>query len=241
MLRPLIGRLLAALIVVLGAAPATGQSAAQAEVVDRIVAVVDEDPILASDLDRLIGLGLVARLPDESEAELRRRVLDMAIEERLRFHEIDRYGFAEVPVEEVEAQFESLQRRLGGPAALRRRLAEVELDEQELRQLLARQLMVLIYVEERLGPRVLIGEEEIRSYYHEVLAPEMVVRKQEIPPIGEVREQIRGLLREQRLNEEIERWTEELRLEADVEDYLDSSHDGLPPVVVDRTEAGDEG
>ncbi|MDX1385288.1 MAG: hypothetical protein R3190_16665 [Thermoanaerobaculia bacterium] len=240
-----IGSLLAALI----AAPVAAQLAVRAapppatetQVVDRIVAVVDEDPILASDLERLIGLGLVERQAGETEDELRRRVLDLAIEERLRFHEIDRYGFAEVPVDEVEAQFAGLERRLGGPAALRQRLAEAELDEQGLRQLLARQLMVLIYVEERLGPRVLIGEEEISNYYHEVLAPEMVVRKQAIPPIGEVREQIRAVLREQRLDEEIDLWTEELRLEADIEDYLGSSHDGLPPVVVDRTEVGDEG
>lgn len=44
------------------------------------------------------------------------------------------------------------------------------------------------------------------------------------------------MLREQRLNEEIERWTAELRGEADVVDYFESEHDTLPPVVARENE-----
>ncbi|MBZ0090505.1 MAG: hypothetical protein K8H90_09020, partial [Thermoanaerobaculia bacterium] len=55
--------------------------------VDRVVAVVDEDPILASDLERVIRLGLVERGAEESDAALERRALDRLIEDRLRQHE----------------------------------------------------------------------------------------------------------------------------------------------------------
>ena len=41
-----------------------------------------------------------------------------------------------------------------------------------LRQLLTRQILVLAYVEERVGPRVFVGLEDIRRYYETVLAPE---------------------------------------------------------------------
>ena len=206
-----------------------GAVAAQVEVVDRILAVVSEDPILASDVDRMIALELVERRQGESDVDLRRRVLDQLIEEKLRFHELDRFGFAEVPVQKVDDQFEAVSSRYGGEERLAERLERLGLDELGLRQLLARQLMVLIYVEERLGPRVFVDLEDIRAYHSEVLTPELESGGATVPPIQEVREQIRAVLKEQRLNEEIERWTEELRAEADVDDYFDSEHSGPPP------------
>lgn len=227
-------RLPVAVLLLLGAVVAA--SAQEIEMVDRVVAVVDEDPILQSDLDRVIALGLAEQARDEEPEAFQRRVLDGLIEQKLRFHEIDRYGFATVPLEEVEEQFELLRRRLGGEAEMIRQLDKLDLDSESVRQVLARQLMVLVHVEERLGPRVLIGFADIQAYYDETLVPELEGRGASVPPIEDVREQVRNLLREQRLDEEIELWTEELRLEADVEDYLESEHEELPPVVVDRRE-----
>lgn len=211
-----------------------GNDPAATELVDRVLAVVDEDPILSSELDQVVALQLIERDPEETDEAFRRRLLDRLIDQRLRFHEIDRYGFAAVPLEEVDEQFIALEERLGGPEAMTARLEQLGLDADGVRQLLARQLMVLIYVEERLGPRVLIGLEDIQAYYDETLAPAMRERGQPVPPVAEVREQIRQLLREQRLNTEIEIWTDELRLEADIEDYFDARHGTLPPKVIER-------
>lgn len=203
-------------------------ASAEAAVVDRILAVVDEDPILRSEVDQLIGLGLVERGEEEPEEEYRQRVLARLIDQRLRFHEIDRFGFAELPIKEVERQYRSLRDGLGGTSEVTERLAELGLDETGLKQLVARQIMVVTYVEERLGPRVFVGIDDITAYYDDVLAPEMAATGQPLPPIEEVREQIREVVKQQRLNEEIDRWTEELRRKADVEDYSLSGRDAPP-------------
>jgi len=42
------------------------------------------------------------------------------------------------------------------------------------------------------------------------------------------------VLRERRLNDEIDRWTADLRGKADVVDYLDREARPLPPVVEER-------
>ncbi len=216
-----------------GLAAAQGPAALPgAELVDRILAVVNDDPILASDLDRVIGLDLAVRAAEESEQDFRRRVLDLLIDEKLRFQELDRFGFEEVPIEEVEEQFEAVRSRFRSEAEFERRLRKLGLDAQGLRQLIARQLMVLIYVDERLGPRVFVGLDEIRAYYNDVLTPELRSTGQSVPPIEAVREQIRAVVKEQRLNEEIERWTDELRLEADIADYFDAPREQLPARVV---------
>ncbi|MFQ5349096.1 MAG: hypothetical protein ACE5EG_01490 [Thermoanaerobaculia bacterium] len=208
------------------AVAATAQE--EATIVDRILAVVDEDPILQSEVEQLIGLGLVERLAEEGDEEYRRRVLGRLIDQRLRFHEIDRFGFGELPIGEVERQYTGFRERFGSPEAFTERLAELGLDETSLKQLVARQIMVVTYVEERLGPRVFVALDDITAYYDEVLTPEMAATGQPLPPIEEVREAIRDVLKQQRLNEEIGRWTEELRRKADIEDYSLSGNDTPP-------------
>lgn len=206
-------------------------SAAEEDTVDRLLAVVDDDPILESQLVQTIGIGLVEQQAGEGETAFRRRILDGLIEEKLRFHEVDRFGFAEVPVDQVEEQFEAVRGRFPNERSFQAQLEELGLDEQGLRQLLARQVMVLIYVEERLGARVFVGLEEIQAHYDEVLVPRLKEEDGPVPSIREVREPIRQVLREELLNEEIERWTDELRRDADVVDYFDREQRDLPPVV----------
>lgn len=211
---------------------------------DRIVAVVDDDPVVASDIDRLIGLGLAMPNPGEEELAFRRRVLEQLIEQRLRFHEIDRFGFVQVPVDEIERQVAEIRARYASEEEFERRLRELGLSLTSLRQLVARQIMVWNYVDERLGPRVFVTYEDIKGYYDSVLVPEMRRRGEEVPPVEQVREQIRSLLKDQRLNEELEKWTEELRQRADVANFFDARvGPPLPPVVlrVDRPAEGGSG
>jgi len=199
--------------------------------VDRILAVVDDDPILASEVEQVLSFGIIEPREEENDRAVQRRALDLLIEERLRFHEVDRFGFAEVPVDVVDEEFDKLEKGFGGAEKFAAAVTDLGLDEQGVRQVLARQVMVWVYVEERLGARIFVGLEDIRQYYDEVLVPQLVERDDAVPPVEEVREAIRNLLREQRMNEELERWTTELLQHADIEDYFDSNYDSLPPLV----------
>lgn len=200
--------------------------------VDRVVAVVDEEPILLSDLERAIGLGLVPAAPGESKEAVARRALDGLIEQMLRQHEIARFGYEEAPLAEVDRQVEAVRSRFPDDAAWQAELARLGLDEPQVRAILAQQLAVLRFVEERLGPRVFVGVDEIRAHYDQKLVPELQARGEAVPPIESVREAIRALLREERLGLEIERWTDELRAAADVVDLLDAGERPMPPPVV---------
>lgn len=218
------------LVLALSAAPTPAQEGGEV-LEDRLVAVVDDDPILLSDVRRVIGLGLVEPVAGESREQLERRVLDALIDQRLRLHEIERHNFAPLPPDEIERQLERIRAGFAGPDELAARRSALGLDEEGLRLLVARQLRVLVYVEQRLGPRVFVKLEDVRAYYDDVLVAEMASRDLPPPPLDEVREQIRDLLHEQQLNQEIEAWTEELRLAADIADYLDRAETELPPVI----------
>jgi DNA-binding transcriptional MerR regulator len=177
-------------------------------------------------------LGLVTPAEDETEEAFRRRVLDLLVEERLRAHEVDRFGFTEISLSEVDKALEAVESGFASRAAFQKRLAELGLTRDDVRQIVARQVMVLTYVDERLGPRVFVSLDDIREYYDSVLRPKMAQDGQAVPDLDLVREQIRTVLREQRLNQEIERWTEELRLEADIEDYFDRPEDAAADNVI---------
>jgi hypothetical protein len=228
--------LLVATLLLLHVSPALGamaQDAASSEprILDRIVAVVDGDPILYSDIDRLIGLGTIRPEPGESRAALERRALERIIDNRLRLHELDRFGYDQAPIEEIDRRYQRIRDRFATEADFRAELERLGLDDEKLRLLVARQIAILTFVEERLGPRVFVGVEEIRRYYEEELVPELARRGEKAPPIEAVREEIRGVLRERRLNEEIDLWTAGLRAKADVEEFLESGPKPLPPVV----------
>ncbi|MCP3958444.1 MAG: hypothetical protein GY719_11375 [bacterium] len=219
-----------ALLTVASAARSTPEDA-PAVLIDRLVAVVDEDPIFLSDIRRAVGLGLVETVPGESDQMLERRVLDALIDERLRLHEVERHDFGTLPPEEIDRQVELIRANFADEGELRQSLDRLGLDDDGLRLLVARQLRVLVYVQKRLGPRVFISPEDIGTYYDDVLVPEMTRRGLEAPALEAVRAQIRDVLQEERLNEQIDVWTRELRLEADIADYLQRAETELPPVV----------
>jgi hypothetical protein len=205
--------------------------------VDRIVAVVDDDPILETDVERVIAFGLLGRAEagDREDREVRRRqALDALIEERLRLHEVERYGFDPVPPQEVDRQVEEIRSRFSDPEAFRSRLEETGLTLEGLRLLVAHQIQVWTYVEERLGARVFVSLEDIKEYYDAELRPRLEAQGETPPPLEKVREQIRQVLREERLNRELEEWTADLRARADVVDHLVRRVRSLPPVVTER-------
>jgi hypothetical protein len=234
------GMAILAAIPVLAAAPAPAppppaRSAAAAKpqpvLKDRVVGVVDEDPILGSDLDRAMALGFAERKPGEGEVAFRRRALDLLIDDRLRFHKVDRFGFDQVPTAAIDEQVGKIRARFSSPAELDRVLRAHGLTVEGVRQIVARQLLVYTFVEERLGSKVFVDSEGIGSYYRQMLVPEMRRQGKNPPPLDDVREDIRKVLQQQNLNQELERWTKELRSEADIAIYLDTPAGKLPPVV----------
>jgi hypothetical protein len=210
---------------------ATSATAGKAKLQDRVLAVVDDDPILDSDVERVVRLGLDAPKPGESEDSFRRRVIDEMIDQRLQFHEIDRFGFGQVPVDEIEKRVAALRARFPSDAAFQKALKDVGLDLKGLRQLVTRQLLVLTYVDERLGPSVFVTPDDINRYYRDVLTPEMRKRGQSPPPVDDLRESIRETLKQQKMTQQMESWTKGLRDKADIVVYSAQANPALPPVV----------
>ncbi|MEM6454944.1 MAG: hypothetical protein AAF772_07600 [Acidobacteriota bacterium] len=203
-----------------------------AVVEDRIVAVVDHDPIYASDVLQQLALASPSGASDErasaSAAARVRRTLDGLIDQRLRLHEVDRGGRVVVAEAAIEAQLAQVRARFADDAAFDRALADAGLDRAALRVRLHRQLRVLRYVDTRLGPRVFIDRAAVRAAYDGPFRAEREARGETVPPFDAVREALGALLRAQALNDEIAAWTETLRARAQIIDRLASLPDAAP-------------
>ncbi len=181
--------MLVAALVPAAAAPAPVET----ETVERIVAVVDDRPVLLSEL---AAHRAVSGLPEDE-------ALEAAIDERLMHAEAARIPQAEVSAEEED---EALTLLLEKRPALR-----AEVREPELRRLLHRQLSILKYVDFRFRPQVRVGDEEVRRVWEEEQAGRPAG-----PALEDEQEAIRARLERRALDERVEAWVKELRARADV-------------------------
>lgn len=198
--------------------------------VDRIVAVVGESLIFRSDIERAIAFATI-RVPDGgSEDERDRRVLEALIDRRLRLDDARRFATEPVDPQAVREQVAALRARLPDAAAFAAQLEATGMDQAALERRIADQLLVLRYIDERLRARVFVSAEEISHYYHQEIEAEATARGASPPPLDEVRDAIRTLLVERGLDQEITRWTMELRKRADVVILLGQETRTLPPL-----------
>jgi hypothetical protein len=165
----------------------------QPEIVERIVAVVDEHPIFLSDLRALCA---VRGLAEE-------QALPALVDERLMYVEAARLPQAEVSAEEEDRALALLVETRPGLRA--------EVPEPDLRRLLHRQLAILKYVEFRFRPQVRVSDEEVRKAWEEEQAGNAAG-----PALEDEQEAIRARLERRALDERIEAWVAELRARADV-------------------------
>jgi hypothetical protein len=194
------------IVLVLAGVPAAAASPVPAppgpEVVERIVAVVDERPLLLSDLRALMAVRGLA----EGEA------LEAAIDERLMHLEASRLPQADVSPEEEDRALSLLLET--------RKHLRAEAPEPDLRRLLRRQLAILKYVEFRFRPQLRIGDDEVRKAWAEEQAGRPAG-----PALEDEQEVIRARLERRALDERIETWVRELRSRADVR-YVGSAAPG---------------
>jgi len=166
---------------------------ARVETVERIVAVVEERPLLWSDVRALAAVRGLAEEPAR----------EAAIDERLMHVEAARLPQADVsPEEEDRALALLIEKR----PALRG-----EVKDPDLRRLLRRQIAILKYVEFRFRPQVRVSDAEVRMAWDDEQAGRAAG-----PAFEDEEELLRARLERRALDERIEAWVRELRQRADV-------------------------
>jgi len=204
-----------------------------AEVLDRIVAKVNGHIILQSDWEDAVrfeafenGRPLEPFSPAEQDAVLHRLVDQELLEEQMRSADFGRVSDEEVTkrIAEIRQEYPEAQAEEGWS----RLLARYGITEAELRRRLGLELDLARLVDARLRPNVNIDSEAIATYYNQQLLPRLRDAGAKEVPLDEASPGIKKVLTEQKLNELLVAWLENLRSGSDIQTSPLDSRNGAP-------------
>ncbi len=189
---------------------AVATPAARAELVDHIVAAVNNEVITASELSQTVALNERLGKPARDRKALEAETLEGLITRRLLVQEARRLRFVEVSGQEVAAEVGKMQKRFGSEAAFSDFLKTIDLTPQELDRMLGEQLLVQKFVEKKVGLFVRVTREEAESYYHDHAAQFQGMR------FSDVQKNITALLTDEKVEQQLDQYIAELRGRADI-------------------------
>jgi len=194
---------------------------AAAEVIDRIVAIVNRHVILQSEWDE--GLSYEALLTNRSLAQFtdddRRAVLDRLIDQELLREQMKSADFPHATDAEVAARVADARKlypQAASPEAWQALLAQYHLFEKDLYAHVQQQIDLMRLVDVRLRPAVQIDSKSIETYYRDQFVPKLKRSGSSEVPLAEVSSKIRELLTQEKVSELLVSWLQTLRSEGHV-------------------------
>lgn len=181
------------------------------EIIDRVLAVVDNSVITQSDVVAAMRLGL-EKAP--GAADPTSAVLDSLIERRLMLAEAERYAPPEPSDADVNLRLEQVRLSFPSADAFRAVLAQTGLDEAQLRRHVRDDLRIDAYLQQRFGSAVQPSEEQTLDYYR--AHPDQFSRAGTLRPYDDAHDDARRALVAERRRALIRDWVAGLRRRADI-------------------------
>ncbi|MGA2833207.1 MAG: peptidylprolyl isomerase [Terracidiphilus sp.] len=206
--------------------PSASAQAANAVVLDHVVAVVNNQTILASDVDDEMRLAVLDPGRGGLGVLTPQRALDQLISRTLiqqQIHQEDAQA-AEPAQAEVDARLTEIRRELpacvhqncASDAGWKAFLAAHGLKPERVESYLRYRVQILHFIEQRFRQGIRISPEEIDTYYRETLLPQYAPGDV-IPPLDKVSARIEEILLERQVNVLFDGWLANLRRQGDVE------------------------
>jgi len=175
------------------------------EVLDRIVARVDNDVILLSDVRLLSRYQLLVDGKSESDWEILNRLIDQWMVR-------SEATVARTP-KPSEAEIDRGQQRLlqsfASPDDYEARRKLSGLSEADVRRLTADEIYLNNYLDSRFRPSVQVNEQAIQDFYQNSLLPRAKARGQNPPTLDAAHDYIREALVQKGINQQADLWLNE--------------------------------
>lgn len=175
------------------------------EVVDRVVARIENDVILLSDVRLLSRYQLLVEGKSEGDAEILDRLIDQWIVR-------NEANVARTPQPADPDIDRAVQRLIQGFSSkedfeARRKLAG--LSEADVRRVTTDQLFLNSYLDSRFRPTVQVEEQQIQDFYKNALIPRAQARGTTPPTFDAAHDFIQEALIQRGINEQADRWLKE--------------------------------
>lgn len=208
---------LAILVFAVAAAFASWQDplAAQ-EVVDRIVARVENDVILWSDVR---GLARYQQFLD-GKPETDDQILDRLIDQWIVRTEAEASRSPHPSEADIDRGLGRIRDSFRSDEEYQARMKQAGLSEQNVRAMVAFELYLSNYLDSRFRAAVRIDPKEVEDFYQTEVVPRAKARGQEPPDLDAARDSILEALIEHGINQQAEQWLKESRLRLHIEKSL---------------------
>ena len=193
-----------------------------AQVVDRMVAVVNRQVILQSELEQTAHVEFLLQgkpLDELTPAEMQ-AVLDRMIDQALLQQQIVNTAMMDPAPEEISSHLREARAQIPGAATddqWRGLLKTYGVTQQDVENQIAAQLRILEFVDLRFRTLARVDRAAISSYYTEKLLPELRKQGAPEPPLEQVSGKIEKILTEQRIDELLSSWLQTLRSQARIQ------------------------
>jgi peptidyl-prolyl cis-trans isomerase SurA len=217
------GRLWAGQTTVVPTTPQASAAAAPGVVLDRLVAVVNGDVILESDVDeerRFEEIQPYRAATDSTRAKIIERLVDRA----LILQQAALQPEDAVPDKDLDAQLATLRKDI--PACKQSQcdtdegwkkfLSDHGFTEQEFRAQWLQRMQLLKFIEVRFRNGVTIKDDEIEAYYQKTMLPEYARRNAPPPPLETIKRRIEEVLLQQQVSALLQDWLKSLRAQGSV-------------------------
>lgn len=189
------------------------------QVVDRVVARVDEEIILQSDIDQLARYQMLVDGKSESEKQILDRLIDQWIVRK----EAEASRFPAPQDADVDRGLKRLQRSFAKQGDFEAQRQKVGLSDGELRQIVTAQVYLNNYLDSRFRPTVQVDEKAIHDFYENALIPRAKARGLEPPSFDSAQDLIQEVLIQRGINDQADRWLKESRDRLHITKFLDES------------------
>ena len=209
-----------------GAGDAATATSTRGTVVDQVVAVVNGDLVLESDVDEERRVAAAFQpLTDKSEAYDRRKTIERLVDRTLILQQEKLQPQAPITDAEVNAELAAVRKET--PACKQQFHCETEAGwEQyvaaqgftmpELTELWRERMRVLRFVEQRFKMGIRITPAQIQTYYEKTLLPQFARQGAPPPKLATISNRIQEILLQQQVGALLEDWLQSLKAEGSV-------------------------
>jgi hypothetical protein len=186
------------------------------EVIDRIVARIENDVILMSDLRELSCYQKFVDGKTEPDEQLLDRLIDQWIVRT----EAEASRFPQPSEEDINRGMERLQKSFDSSEEYKSRRKQSGLSDAEVRRMVTTQLYLSNYLDSRFRPSVQINTKAIEDFYQNAVIPRAQARGQAPPALEASRDFIQESLVELDISEQADRWLTESRARLHIDKLL---------------------
>ncbi len=195
---------------------------------DRMLAAVNGKVLTDGDLKMARVLNALLSFGEAGTAGPRKEEIDRLIDLELLRQELANFMVGPADRDVIDERMQELVRGYAEIGGLPGLLKALGMRHEELEAYVELQALILRFVNLRFRPFVAVQDGEVESYYDTVLVRRLRDAGIGAPPIDEVRDYIRMILVEEKVNQALERWLENIRDHSRIQKFSAPGGDGRP-------------